>query len=230
MNEKDILRDLVGFNTIKDKENVEIMNYIEKILIEQGFQTDYKGKNLIMSIKDEYNLGFLGHTDTVEAGNQWKTNPFEMQEKDGKLYGLGVCDMKGGIAAMLTAVSQVDFGNFRKGMKLYFTYDEEIGFSGIKDVIRQEKTFPDTTIFGEPTNNEMMVGSKGLMEYQISFQGVKAHSSTPEKGKSAIRSAIDFINELQEFYEMNIKKERNANFEIPYTTMNIGKIRRRKWN
>lgn len=224
MDGKDILRDLVGFNTVKDKENVEIMNYIEKILINEGFQTDYKGKNLIMSIKKEWNLGFLGHTDTVEAGNQWKTNPFEMQEKDGKLYGLGVCDMKGGIAAMLAAVSQVDFGNLRKGMKLYFTYDEEIGFSGIKDVIRQEKMFPDTMIFGEPTNNEMMVGSKGLMEYQISFQGVKAHSSTPEKGKSAIRSAIDFINELQEFYEVDIKIRQNLNFEIPYTTMNIGKI------
>ena len=53
---------------------------------------------------------------------------------------------------------------------------------------------------------------------------MKAHSSTPEKGKSAIRSAIGFMNELQEFYELDIKKEQNANFEIPYTTMNIGKI------
>lgn len=221
---KEILRNLVRFNTVKDKENAQMINYIEKILREQGFQTDYKGRNLVMSIKKEWNLGFLGHMDTVEPGNQWKMNPFEMQEKNGKLYGLGVCDMKGGIAAMLTAVSQVNFGNLRKGMKLYFTYDEEIGFSGIKDVIRQEKTFPDTMIFGEPTNNEIMVGSKGLMEYQISFKGVKAHSSTPEKGKSAIRSAIGFMNELQEFYELDIKKEQNPNFEIPYTTMNIGKI------
>ena len=221
---KEILRNLVRFNTVKDKENAQMISYIEKILREQGFQTDYKGRNLVMSIKKEWNLGFLGHTDTVESGNQWKTNPFQMQEKDGKLYGLGVCDMKGGIAAMLAAVSQVDFGNLRKGMKLYFTYDEEIGFSGIRDAIRQEKTFPDTMIFGEPTNNEIMVGSKGMMEYQISFKGVKAHSSTPEKGKSAIRSAIGFMNELQEFYELDIKKEQNANFEIPYTTMNIGKI------
>ncbi len=221
---KEILRNLVRFNTVKDKENAQMISYIEKILREQGFQTDYKGRNLVMSIKKEWNLGFLGHMDTVEPGNQWKMNPFEMQEKNGKLYGLGVCDMKGGIAAMLTAVSQVNFGNLRKGMKLYFTYDEEIGFSGIRDAIRQEKTFPDTMIFGEPTNNEIMVGSKGLMEYQISFKGVKAHSSTPEKGKSAIRSAIGFMNELQEFYELDIKKEQNANFEIPYTTMNIGKI------
>lgn len=221
---KEILRNLVRFNTVKDKENAQMISYIEEILREQGFQTDYKGRNLVMSIKKEWNLGFLGHMDTVEPGNQWKMNPFEMQEKNGKLYGLGVCDMKGGIAAMLTAVSQVNFGNLRKGMKLYFTYDEEIGFSGIRDAIRQEKTFPDTMIFGEPTNNEIMVGSKGLMEYQISFKGVKAHSSTPEKGKSAIRSAIGFMNELQEFYELDIKKEQNANFEIPYTTMNIGKI------
>lgn len=224
MVEKEILRNLVYFNTVKDKENAQMISYIEKILREQGFQTDYKGRNLVMSIKKEWNLGFLGHTDTVEAGNQWKTNPFEMQEKHGKLYGLGVCDMKGGIAAMLAAVSQVNFGNLRKGMKLYFTYDEEIGFSGIKDVIRQEKTFPDTMIFGEPTNNEIIVGSKGLMEYQISFKGVKAHASTPDKGKSAIRDAIGFMNELQEFYEVDIKKEQNPNFEIPYTTMNIGKI------
>lgn len=224
MNEKEILRNLVNFNTVKDKENVQMINYIEKILIAKGFQTDYKGKNLMMSINKKWNLGFLGHMDTVEPGKQWKTNPFQMQEKEGKLYGLGVCDMKGGIAAMLSAVAQVDFGKLSKGMKLYFTYDEEIGFSGIKDAIRQEKEFPDTMIFGEPTNNEIIVGSKGLMEYQISFKGLKAHASTPDKGKSAIRDAIGFMNELQEFYEVDIKKEQNTNFEIPYTTMNIGKI------
>lgn len=224
MDVKDILRDLVRLNTVKDKENAEIMNYIERILKVKGFQTDYKGKSLMMSIKDEYKLGFLGHTDTVEASDNWQTNPFEIQENNGKLYGLGVCDMKGGIAAIMAAVLQVNFENLIKGIKLYFTYDEEIGFSGIKDVIKQEKEFPDTMIFGEPTNNEIMVGSKGLMEYEISFKGVKAHSSTPEKGKNAIMSAVGFINELQEFYETELKNGQNFNFEIPYTTMNIGQI------
>jgi acetylornithine deacetylase/succinyl-diaminopimelate desuccinylase-like protein len=45
-----ILKDLIGFNTIKDKENKEIIEYIENLLIEKGFKTEYKGKNLIMSI------------------------------------------------------------------------------------------------------------------------------------------------------------------------------------
>lgn len=224
MSVKDILRNLVSFDTVMDKENAEIMNYIEKILVKKGFKTENKGKCLTMSIKDEYNLGFLGHTDTVQANKDWKINPFGMKEQDGKLYGLGVCDMKGGIAAMLQAVIETDWEKLKQGIKLYFTYDEEIGFSGIKEVIEYETNFPETMIIGEPTNNEVMVGSKGLMEYRISLKGVKMHSSTPEKGKNAIMSTVAFINELQKFYELELKTRQNSDFEIPYTTMNIGKI------
>ena len=79
-------------------------------------------------------------------------------------------------------------------------------------------------IIGEPTNNEIIVGSKGLMEYKISFKGIKTHSSNPQKGKNAIMSAISFINELNIFYQNKIKNNLDNNFEIPYTTMNIGKI------
>lgn len=132
--------------------------------------------------------------------------------------------MKSGIAAIISAVSDIDFQNLKKGIKIYLTYDEEIGFSGIKDVLKYEKDFPSTIIVGEPTNNEIVAGSKGLMEYEISFKGVKTHSSTPEKGKNAIMSAVSFINELNEFYEVDIKSHKNLKFDIPYTTMNIGKI------
>ena len=94
--------------------------------------------------------------------------------------------MKSGIAAIISAVSDIEFKNLEKGIKIYLTYDEEIGFSGIKDVLKYEKNFPKTIIVGEPTNNEILVGSKGLMEYEISFKGIKTHSSTPEKGENAI--------------------------------------------
>ena len=47
-----------------------------------------------MSIKEKYNLGFLGHTDTVQGGSDWIYNPLKLTEIDNKLYGLGVCDMK----------------------------------------------------------------------------------------------------------------------------------------
>ena len=224
LNVEEVLENLVKFNTIKDKENKEILDYIENTLISMGFKTEKRDKFLIMYNKENAQLGFLGHTDTVEFTDNWKYKKFDLTKIGNKIYGLGVCDMKSGIAAIISAISQIDFKNFDKGMKLYFTYDEEIGFSGIKDVINYENKFPSTMIIGEPTNNEIMIGSKGLMEYKIIFKGIKTHSSTPEKGKSAIMSAISFINELNIFYENKLKQDLNSNFEIPYTTMNIGKI------
>ncbi len=221
---ENVLESLVKFDTIKDKQNKEILDYIENILTLIGFKTEKRDKFLIMYNKKETPLGFLGHTDTVEFTDGWKYKQFESTKVKNKIYGLGVCDMKSGIAAIISALSQVDFKKSNKGMKLYFTYDEEIGFTGIKDVLNYEKKFPTTMIIGEPTNNEIIVGSKGLMEYKVSFKGIKTHSSTPDKGKSAIMSAISFINELNNFYENELKQDLNSNFEIPYTTMNIGKI------
>lgn len=223
-NVEKILNELVKFNTIKDKENKEILNYLENILSKIGFKTERKEKFLIMSNKKDCSLGFLGHTDTVEYTEGWKYEKFNTTKIENKIYGLGVCDMKSGIAAMISSISQIDFSKMKNGIKLYFTYDEEIGFSGIKDVLKYEKNFPDIMIIGEPTNNEIIVGSKGLIEYKISFKGIKAHSSTPDKGKNAIMDAVSFINDLNYFYEKELRQNTNTNFEIPYTTMNIGKI------
>lgn len=224
MNAKDILKDLVGFDTVKDKQNKEIINYIEQLLKNKGFDTQYKSKCLIMSIRSKYKLGFLGHTDTVMAGNDWKTNPLKMEENKNKLYGLGICDMKGGIAAILQAVLETNWENLKYGMKLYFTYDEEIDFSGIKELVKKKEKFPKVMIIGEPSNNVIMNGSKGLLELEINFKGVSAHSSMPNKGENAIENCIKFLNELKSFYNQ-LKKDKIKDFEISYTTMNIGKIK-----
>ena len=138
MKEFEILKKLISFNTIKDKENKKILNYIESYLKGLGFKTEIKTKNLVMSIGENPQLGFLGHTDTVMYTNEF-IDPFNVKIKDGKLYGLGVCDMKGGIAAMLDALSEIDFSKFKYGMKLYFTYDEEIGFNGIYELVKSSE-------------------------------------------------------------------------------------------
>ena len=223
MKAKNILKELIKFNTVNDKENQSIMNYIEKLLQNKGFKTEYKSKCLIMSIKDKYNLGFLGHTDTVMAGSDWEINPYEMKEDKEKLYGLGICDMKGGIAGILQAIIETDWEKLKYGMKLYFTYDEEINFLGIKEIIEKKEKFPKNMIIGEPSNNIIMNSSKGLLEFKIAFTGISAHSSMINKGENAIEKSIEFLNELKSFYN-ELKKDKNDNFEIGYTTMNIGKI------
>jgi len=223
MSAKEILKDLIGFDTVKDKDNKDIMNYIEQLLKNKGFKTEYKSKCLIMSIKDKYNFEFLGHTDTVIAGSDWKANPYEMKEDDGKLYGLGTCDMKGGIAAILQAVLETNWKELEYGMKLYFTYDEEIGFCGVKELVQMNEKFPKYMIIGEPSNNVIMNASKGLLELKLTFNGISAHSSMPDKGENAIENAIVFLNELRVFYN-GLKEDKNNDFGIGYTTMNIGKI------
>ena len=109
MDSKNILKDLVSFNTINDKENNEIINYIENYLQKLGFKTEYKSKCLVMSNKEECDIGFLGHTDTVSCSDDWNSDPFVLSEEDGKLYGLGSCDMKGSIAVILSVISKIDF-------------------------------------------------------------------------------------------------------------------------
>ncbi len=222
---KDILRKLVSINTIKDKENSTIIKYLEELLTKYGFVVESKDKFLVMKNKNVQGLGFVGHTDTVEYTGGWNYPKFDITTQNGKIYGLGVCDMKGSIAAIISAITQLDFNKLSKGIKLIFTYDEEIGFSGIKEVVRKIKDYPKTIIVGEPTNNEYIVGSKGLLEFKILFKGIKCHSSNPEKGENAILKMIDFINELKSYYDLEIKSLKNKRFEIDYTTMNVGVIK-----
>ena len=224
MNEMDTLRDLVKFNTIKDKDNQGILTYIENYLKTLGIFLEKKEKYLIMSIGKEPILGFIGHSDTVNYIEGWSTNPFDVTVKDDNIYGLGVCDMKGGIAAFLQALAEIDLNTLKRGIKVYITYDEEIAFSGIKDILKSHEEFPEYIIVGEPTDNQIITGCKGLLAVRIKTKGKKVHSSTPDKGKSANLEMIKLLNELQNFYEKEIKIERNDNYEVNYTTMNIGLI------
>ena len=221
MNSKEILKELVEFNTINDKDNKKIINYLEKKLKSIGFKTEYKSNCLVMSNKEKCNIGFLGHTDTVSASNDWSYNPLKLTEEKGRLYGLGTSDMKGSIAAILSSVSKIDWSSMKNGIRLFFTYDEEIGFSGIKELTEKKYNFPNYMIIGEPTNNIVINSSKGLLELKINFKGVSSHSSTPEEGENAIEKCIDFINKLKLYYEELKKEKINSTF----ATMNIGIIK-----
>ncbi len=216
---KEILKELVSYNTIKDYQNKEIMDFIEGYLKGYNFTTKRVEKCLIAYNDPNPNVGFIGHTDTVDY-ESWDGSPFELKEDGDKLIGLGACDMKGGIASILSAVSKIDLK--KNKLALYFTNDEEIAFGGIKTI--KDMIVPNNVIIGEPTDNVPIYGTKGLLELKIEFFGKKCHSSTPDKGINAIYECIDFVQKLKKYYKKCIKKETALDFEIPYTTMNIGII------
>ena len=139
MRVEEILKDLVAINTIRDEDNETFMAYIEAFLKPYGFEIERRkneitGKEVLVgTFGEEATLGFLGHTDTVDITDGWVTDPFTLTEKDGLLYGLGACDMKGGIAAALWAISQAPLDEIKaagKGIKVYWTYDEEVTWGG----------------------------------------------------------------------------------------------------
>ena len=128
--------------------------------------------------------------------------------------------MKGGIASILSAISKLDLN--KNKLALYFTNDEEISFEGIKTI--RNLIIPDNVIIGEPTDNIPVYGTKGVLELVVEFYGVKCHSSTPEEGVNAIYECINFIEEIKKYYDKVLKKDIVRDFEVPYTTMNIGMI------
>ena len=227
MNQYEIIEKLVSINTIKDVGNEAILDYIAEVLTNKGFKVEFVNsktnkKCLIAKSKKDCELAFLGHSDTVSYSDGWITNPFELVKKDSKLFGLGVCDMKGGIAAFLEAINNVSLDKLSKGIMVIITYDEEIGFEGVK-LIKDRKDVPKTIIVGEPTNTKVLISSKGCMEYETTFTGKAAHSSYMVLGDNAILKTMKFINDLSILTD-SFKEETNEMFSTPYTTNNISII------
>lgn len=123
----------------------------------------------------------------------------------------------------MKAINCIDIGKLKRGLKLYFTFDEEINFKGIDLLIRKKEKFPEYLILSEPTDLKPIIATKGCMEMKVTFFGKSAHSSTPNKGESAIIKAYNFISELLDFAK-ELENDKNNLFSIPYTTINVGKI------
>jgi len=223
----ELLKKLVSINTINDKNNNEFIQYIKDYLEIIDFKVKIiRNKNklcLIAKSHKECNLCFLGHSDTVNISDSWSIDPLKLKIENKYLYGLGVCDMKGGIACFLESLKRIDLKSLKKGIMIIITYDEEIGFEGIKTIEKFKSDIPENVIIGEPTDLEPVTSCKGCMEFKIKIKGKAAHSSYLTKGINSIEIANSFINDLLK-YSKEIKKEKNNNFDIPYTTMNIAKI------
>jgi acetylornithine deacetylase len=229
MKEIDILEYLVSFNTIQDKENKQITKYIEKLLKDCGFEVerikDERNHDcLVANIGENPIIGFMGHLDTVTTNDKWLTDPFTLTEEKSKLIGLGSCDMKGGIAAILSVVGQMDLSKLKKGLELIFTTSEETDFLGIETIVKKDIKLPPYMIVMEPTNEVPVTATKGAMCYEITFNGKSAHGSNHNLGINAIMLAINFINELQLFIK-ELDNTKNSLFDIDHTTFNLGTIK-----
>src|SRR5436190_4219395 len=139
-------------------------------------------------------LMLCGHVDTV--GVEGMTAPFDPIEKDGRLYGRGAQDMKGGVAAMIDAARQVAEEGFPAGrLVVAAVVDEEYASLGADALVTRWRA--DGAVVTEPTDMQIAIGHKGFAWYQVETRGRAAHGSRPREGRDAIVRMGRVLAELE---------------------------------
>ncbi|MGB6182326.1 MAG: M20 family metallopeptidase [Rhodococcus sp. (in: high G+C Gram-positive bacteria)] len=146
----------------------------------------------------EPGLLFLGHSDVVPAGDGWTGDPYRTRLQDGRMIGRGTCDMKGGLAAVLAAMSAcVRAGVTPAGpVMLACVVDEEEDGLGIRSWITERHDSFAACVVAEPTDGVTIVGCRGAANLEITVTGHSAHAGRPEDGRNAIVAAARIVDEI----------------------------------
>jgi succinyl-diaminopimelate desuccinylase len=149
-------------------------------------------------------LLFACHLDVVEPGEaEWENPAFEAVESDGKIYGRGSADMKGGIAAAVTAIRQiVDSGTKLQGDIVFVAAaGEETDSCGARRFINDRANLPEFigVVIPEPTDFAIVTAHRGMLWLEVITKGRTAHGSTPQLGINAIGSMRLVLNELENY-------------------------------
>ena len=178
---------------------------------------------------------FNSHIDVVQTGTGWTLDPFAAQIRDGKIYGRGACDMKGGLAASIIAVEAlIDSGAQLPGaLEISGTVDEESGGYGGVHYLAQRGWFSpprvDHVIIPEPLNvDRVCIGHRGVWWAEIETHGRMAHGSMPFLGDCAVRHMNAFIDRLEQDLYPKLAARRTDMPVVPsgarHSTMNINSI------
>ncbi|MFT5787428.1 MAG: succinyl-diaminopimelate desuccinylase [Ascidiaceihabitans sp.] len=248
-----LTQDLIRIPTLNPPgENYQaICDFLDKRLRGAGFQTQlirafgtpgdsekYPRWNIIAR-RDGTNMGdcvhFNSHTDVVEVGSGWTFDPFGGEISDGKIYGRGACDMKGGMAASIIACEAFieEFPDFAGAIEISGTADEESGgYGGVAYLAEHGHFSPEKVqhvIIPEPLNKDRIcLGHRGGWWAEIETKGEIAHGSMPFLGDCAVRHMGAVIHEFEDKLFPAMAARRTDMPVVPEgaksSTMNINSI------
>ena len=234
----EVLARLIGYPTVSRDSNLALIEWVDDTLQAIGARTEITMNaeetkaNLFATIGPEVDGGVVlsGHTDVVPIeGQAWSSDPFEMDARDGRLYGRGACDMKGFIACALAMAPQFAAADLTRPLHFAFTYDEETGCLGAPVMLaRLAETGlrPSVCIVGEPTEMRIIEGHKGCHEYTTRFRGLEGHGSKPDAGVNAVEYAVRYVSELMATAEaLKDRAPVDSPFDPPWTTVSTGGLR-----
>jgi acetylornithine deacetylase len=232
-----LLERLVAFDTTSHLSNLALIEWVERYLAGCGVESrriaspDGRKANLLASLGPAIPGGVVlsGHTDVVPvAGQAWTSDPFELTQRGGRLFGRGSADMKGFIALALAAVPDLIDAGLARPVHLAFSYDEETGCFGAPamiEVIARELPAPALVVVGEPTSMEVVSGHKGIAVWRVTVTGREAHSAQTHLGVSAIMVAARLMGALADIAERLQGEADPASPYLPkHPTLTIGKV------
>ena len=233
---KTILERLVGFDTTSHKSNLELIAYLEQICKKSGVeyqlipneQGDKSSLFATLGPQAEGGIGLSGHTDVVPVvGQTWDSDPFQLTQRQDKLFGRGTTDMKGFLAVMLASIPLFQAANLKRPVHLLFSYDEEIGCTGVRpmiDRLGQDLLKPEFVLVGEPSNCRVVEAHKSILSFETIVHGFEAHSSVLHKGVNAIEVAAKLIAFLTGKQKELASGQDEPRFDPPYSTIHVGTI------
>jgi len=237
----ELAQTLVRMNTVSHNSNLELIHFIRDHLAKLGvksrltFNEDKTKANLFATLGEGKPAGIIlsGHTDTVPwNGQDWTLDPLSGLVKDGpegpRLYGRGSADMKAFIGIAVSQAEQFLNSDAPFAIHLAFSYEEEIGCFGVKELIadlRDANIKPLACIVGEPTSMIPAIANKGVYRYKCCVRGKEAHSSLTPHSVNAIEMAARVVGRVRDMAEDFEKNEpRFEGFDVPFSTSSVGQF------
>lgn len=145
-------------------------------------------------------LLLLGHTDVVPVGDGWTRDPFGGAIEDGRIYGRGASDMKGGLAASLSAMAALRGAGLSGPVELAALIDEEETGIGIGAYVESASIRFLGCITAEPTDLQTVVGARGASYLRVEIHGSACHAGKPDDGANAIYGAAAVVAEIERMH------------------------------
>jgi len=226
----DLVRDLIAFDTTSRDSNLALIDYAQALLEKSGARCrrsyDATGKkaNLFATMGPDGDGGYVlsGHTDVVPVdGQDWSSDPFKPEVRDGLLYGRGACDMKGFVGTALALAPEIARAKLTRPIHFALSYDEEVGCAGVTgllDDLKDQNIKPALAIIGEPTLMKIVGAHKGGAKLTTRCCGREGHSSQPYHGANAVMMAAEFMAVLEQVWD-DLKSDRDPRFDPDHTTV-----------
>ena len=222
----DLLKNIISFRTVAPPGDCyqEIVEWLEPIFRDMGFETtkmkmpqevfaakccdsrlvgDRYNLRADLSVGAEKTLVIYAHLDVVPAEGEWDTDPFCAVQKNGRVYGRGVSDCKGSVAALVAALKALLSRDMPKyNLSILLTTDEEVGgYSGLCYLTDLGQVKGDLMLCMDGFSDDVGIGSNGIITWDVMVKGRSAHSGSSFLGVNAVERSILVMERL-----MDLKK------------------------